>query len=209
MVGNLVRQEIIKRIVNDNLIENADIAHCVGPVSYELRVGSYHERIIDRRIALSSEDKLPIPPNGFVLIGALERVNIPFDIVGMMYLRSTYARKGFLPWFQGIVDPGYQGGLTIVLHNMTTEPIIVTGGERICHLVLDSLPEAVDRGYEGIYQGSEGATPPVQPPAKVRENKMSDAPVGFSPELSKIMLEEMKKNPEQFLHQVLSWLEKR
>lgn len=202
MSGNLVRQQIINKIEKGNLVENADITHCVSPASYELRVGSYRERHIDRRIDLSVGEQIAIPPNGFILIGTIERVNIPLDIIGMMYLRSTYARRGFLSWFQGIVDPGYSGGLTIVLHNLTGELIPLSGGERICHLVFETLPEPVDQGYEGAYQGSEGATPPANPPMRI-VGKMSETPGVYNPELSKLLLEALQKNPEEFLRRLL------
>lgn len=163
MIGKLVRKQIISRINKEKLIENADMSNCVSPASYELRVGSWFNRQTKQRVELNIGDEIYLKQSRMILIGTIERVNIPNDIMGMMYLRSTYARRGFMPWFQGLVDPGYRGGLTVILHNLTPELIKITGGERICHLVFDLLAEPVDKGYEGAYQGSDGATPAPHP----------------------------------------------
>ncbi len=132
-----------------------------GGSSYELRVGSYLELGAgeDGRIILPDGDAIALAPGGFVLIGTREELDIPNDILGMLYLRSTYARNGLVSWFQGVVDPGYRGGLTVVLHNLGNELVPIYGGERICHLVLEQLAEPVDKGYEGRYQDKPGATP--------------------------------------------------
>ena len=124
-------------------------------------------------------------------------MNLPYDIIGMMYLRSTYARRGFMPWFQGIVDPGFRGALTIVLHNLTGELVPIYGEERICHLVFDELPEPVEKGYEGAYQGSAGASPPRQAPTVkiVGEKLTAIAKVGAEA-IPRALLDEALRNPE-------------
>ena len=161
MPGILVRQRIIPRITEQNMLENCDLEQCLAPASYELRVGSYFDRSANMHIELSDQETVFVSPGGFALIGTLERVHMPNDIVGFMYLRSTYARRGYVPWFMGLVDPGYEGGLTLTIHNLTSELIPIHGHERICHLVFEELEEPVDRGYEGAYQHSAGATPPA------------------------------------------------
>lgn len=189
MSGVLVRQQIVRLIRERNLIENADINQCVSPASYELRVGSYRESSTSPRIDLQKGEAIALMPNGFLLVGTMERVTLPLDVLGLMYLRSTYARRGFVSWFQGIVDPGYSGNLTVVLHNLSSELILLEGEERICHLVFQQLPEAVDKGYEGAYQGSDGATPPRRAPAI----KVVGATIA---ELGGKAIEHLLKNPE-------------
>lgn len=144
MSGILTRQKILEKIKEEKLIENSDDLQCVSPVSYELRVASYHDWQTNTRVDLQEGEEISLAPNGFLLVGTVERVNLPNDLMGMMYLRSTYARRGFVSWFQGIVDPGYSGFLTLVLHNLNEDPVIIYGNERICHLVFEELPELVD-----------------------------------------------------------------
>ena len=197
MSGVLVRQQIISRIKKDNLVENADLAQCVGPASYELRVGSYHDWHAGTRVDLQKGEAIAVAPNGFLLVGTVERVTLPDDILGMMYLRSTYARRGFLSWFQGIVDPGYNGNLTVVLHNLTGDLVPLYGEERICHLVFEQLSEAVDQGYEGAYQGSQGASPPRQAPTvKIVGEKLYELGKTATETGTKVLVTELLRNPD-------------
>jgi dCTP deaminase len=197
MSGHLVRQYIIKRIENEQLVENSDIGECVKPASYELRVGSYYDWQLKERVSLKRGEAIALAPNGFLLVGSMETVNIPTDIIGMMYLRSTYARRGFVSWFQGIVDPGYKGGLTFALHNLTRDLVAIYGAERICHLVFEQLPEPVEEGYQGAYQGLEGATPPLLVQAfKIIGEKTSEQASGSIEAIPKALYEELLKNPE-------------
>lgn len=145
MSGILVRQHIIVGIKEQQLVENANVDECASPASYELRVGSYYDWKTNERVSLASGEMIALAPNGFLRVGTMESVNMPFDIMGTMYLRSTYARRGLASWFQGIVDPGYKGELTIALHNLTGSLVSIYGAERICHLVFEQLFEPVDK----------------------------------------------------------------
>ena len=197
MPGTLVRQHIRQRIQEQGLVENVDLDGCLSPASYELRVGSYYDWNTRSRVDLQRGEAIAVAAGGFLLIGTVERVNLPRDVIGMMYLRSTYARRGFTPWFQGIVDPGYRGALTVVVHNMTGELVPIYGEERICHLVFDELPEPVEKGYEGAYQGSPGATPPYQTPTvKIVGEKLAAVGRVFTENLPRALIAELLRNPE-------------
>jgi dCTP deaminase len=159
MSGKLIKEDIISRIKKQKLVENYDLQDCVKIISYELRVGSYYDSQMDRRIDLVRGEEIAVRPHSFLLLGTVERVNLPNDIMGMMYLWSSFARHGFVPYFQGIVDPGYKGNLTLMLHNLSGELVSIKGEESICHLVFEQLSQPVDKGYEGAYQDSKGASP--------------------------------------------------
>jgi len=163
----ILPSQLIRRLTRESkLIENCKFKDCLSPASYELRVGSYSE--MGQRKDLLPGEFLEIPSCSFVLLGTIEQVRLPLDILGMMYLRSTYARLGLMPWFQGLVDPGYKGFLTVVLHNPMPEPIIVSHGQRICHLVFEKLLEPAERGYSGSYMRSSGAQPAANDRRMVR-----------------------------------------
>jgi dCTP deaminase len=155
--GILPSQTIRRLSQSAGLIKKHRFGHCLSPASYELRVGSYFDAGKRRRLAAG--DSLEIPPHSMVLMGTIEAVRLPLDIIGMMYLRSTYARLGLMPWFQGLVDPGYSGALTVVLQNATCQAVTMSYGQRVCHIVFERLMEAADRGYSGSYMRSLGAQP--------------------------------------------------
>lgn len=149
-----------------HILENYDLDN-VGPASYELRIGS----------ALSSNDKkgqeieigeeFVIRPNSHLLIGTLEKVKMPNNMIGTMFLKSKFGRGGFIPWGQGMVDPGYEGTLTLSLLNLTQYPQILRGGDKICHLIFQNLEGETDKPYDGVYKGSEGAIGPAEKRMKI------------------------------------------
>jgi deoxycytidine triphosphate deaminase len=151
-------QEIQERIKADNIITNAHIGECLGPASYELRVGSIRSIEGGAATVLKPDEQFVIKPGASVLIGTLEEVHLPGDIGGLLFLKSSLGRAGYIPWSQGYVDPGYNGSLTIALHNFAGAIKIFSGGQRICHLVLLQLKAPTTKPYTGPYTGSIGAT---------------------------------------------------
>lgn len=94
-------------------------------------------------------------------------VAIPEGYGGFIYARSGLAsKKGLAPANKvGVIDADYRGEIMVALHNHSTEPQRVDGGERIAQLVIapflsaeyveaDELNET-DRGAGGF--GSTGS----------------------------------------------------
>lgn len=159
--GTLVDHQIQELIEKNQLLDPYTL-DSLSSASYELRVGSYRSPSDNKPVgptSLPAEAALQIKAGGFMLVGTIERLRIPNDVLGMLYLRSTYARLGFVSWFQGVVDPGFEGTPTILLHNLGGRVLTITGGDRICHLVLERLSTAVARPYRGRYYLAPGATP--------------------------------------------------
>ena len=195
MSGIMVRQVIEEAIEKHKLIENHDLQQCLGPASYELRIGSYWDWNTRTDIDLRKGDGVAIAPNGFVLIGTCEKVNLPNNVLGLLYLRSTFARSGFVPWFMGLVDPGYSGTLTVPLHNLTGDLIPLSGEDRICHIVFEELPEAAEKGYAGQYQNSSGAMPAQQKPTLKVIGHLDMSPNGTFEGMPRALAREVLRNP--------------
>ncbi len=160
-------QEIFRRIQDENLIEHADIDNCIGPSSYEIRIGTARS-ISDKvsyEIALGQE--FAMKPMSHLLVGSIEKVNLPHDLCATLFLKSKLGRGGFMPWGQGLVDAGYSGHLTVSLINMSQHPRIFTGGERLCHLIFQELSAPTSSPYNGVYSGSLGAEGPKEKPMLV------------------------------------------
>ena len=153
LIAQRIREQLTKRVIEGG------IEDCVAPASYELRVGSYRESRIGDRTDLKPGEGVVVQPGGLLLVGTVETVHLPNDLIGFLYLKSSYARLGLLSWSQGIVEPGYSGGLTIVLNNASNVYVPIVGGQKICHLMLSQADEATDQPYRAEYQGSASATP--------------------------------------------------
>ncbi|MGC8969045.1 MAG: dCTP deaminase [Conexivisphaera sp.] len=108
------------------------------------------------RLRLDPGAELRIPPGSSVLILTEEYLELPSDIVGIVNLRSTWARRGLLiP--PTVVDAGYRGRLTLAVRG-PPYALSVRRGERVWHLLLaESHPAGTP--YSGRYQGSTGLVP--------------------------------------------------
>lgn len=152
----LPRQEIIRRIEKEKLIDNADVNKSIGPASYELRAGTYlHNNEVH---PLADGDAIAIAPNSFVLLGTFEKLNLPLDLAGLLFLKSSFGRQGILPWSQGFVDPEFKGNITIAIQNMTPNLLPISALQPVCHIVFFELTAATDAGYIGPYNNSTGPT---------------------------------------------------
>lgn len=83
-------------------------------------------------------------PQEYVLVGTLETIKVPQDLMGVLYPRSSTNRKGLSLDLTGIVDSGYEGQLTLPVRNNTRSQVVrLYPGERICQVVFEELKESV------------------------------------------------------------------
>jgi len=64
-----------------------------------------------------------VPPNSLVYIRLLQKLRLPYYIIGRFNLKVTYTYKGLLLGTGPQVDPGYEEYLNIPLHNFTESHI--------------------------------------------------------------------------------------
>ncbi|RUM48037.1 MAG: dCTP deaminase [Hyperthermus sp.] len=99
-----------------------------------------------------------INPYEHVLATTLETLCLPDDLVGLVNVRSTYARLGlFVP--PTVIDAGFCGQVTIEIIG-SAYPIIVYPGQRFLHVVFIKTTSPVANPYKGRYQHQKGVTPP-------------------------------------------------
>lgn len=95
-------------------------------------------------------------PGKYYLIKTIEKVNLPVNLSGIIFPRTTLFRSG-LGLFNGIVQPGYSGELTFGLRNLGKSAIKVSFGARVVHI---TFQEVLGEGnqYRGQWQGGRVAT---------------------------------------------------
>src|SRR5881409_3960922 len=98
----------------------------------------------------------------------MERIGLPNNFLGILHLRSSFAREGVIASV-ALVDPGYQGQLTISLYNAGDRPVNLRQGERFIQLSLIRLTKPAAQEYRGQYLGSRGVV------ASLRRRKMLPA----------------------------------
>jgi len=104
---------------------------------------------------LSAEREVEVPPMAFRLVATRERVELGLGYLGILQIRSSFARDGLIA-STALVDPGFRGQLTIMMFNASQEPIRIAEGEGFVQMALFRLGRAASRGYSGAYQGSTG-----------------------------------------------------
>ncbi|MET1128176.1 MAG: dCTP deaminase [Thermoproteota archaeon] len=99
-----------------------------------------------------------VEPFEHVLATSEELVCLPDDLVGLVNVRSTFARYGiYIP--PTVIDAGFCGQVTIEVVG-SAFPVRLYPGQRFLHVVFVKTTSPVARPYRGKYQGQRGVTPP-------------------------------------------------
>jgi len=101
-----------------------------------------------------------IPSAAWFVIGTKEYLELPPELVGEIWIRTTWVRKGILSSF-GRIDAGFHGNLTFSALNASMKSVEVPIGERFAQVVfeeLKSVPEKCYKDRSGNYQGQRGIT---------------------------------------------------
>lgn len=109
-------------------------------------------------IDVTRDDGFTIKPYEHVLATTLEWIEIPEDLVGLVNLRSSFARVGiYIP--PTVIDAGFRGNITIEIiggpHQVKIYP-----EQRFLHVVFLRTSSPVHRPYSGKYQNQVNVTPP-------------------------------------------------
>lgn len=119
-------------------------------MSYGLSIAGYDIRI-KQDVTLYplgyDEDK-----ESFSLASTLERFDLPSDVLGHVADKSTWARRG-LAVQNTILEPGWNGYLTIELSNHGPDILRIKAGMPIAQIVFHRLEAPAERAYSGKYQG--------------------------------------------------------
>ncbi len=110
---------------------------------------------------LQERDEFILHPGDFVLGTTKERVEIPDDLIAHVEGRSSLGRLAIVVHATaGIVDPGYNGQITLELSNLGSAPVALEPDMRISQLTFTELKNRAERPYGeergSKYQGQRG-----------------------------------------------------
>lgn len=131
---------------------------CLTPNGYDLRVAEV--LVPDVSAEVVREGKVVVPPRTRFLVSTVERLRMPPDVCGSLWLRSSYARRGVFGSF-GKIEAGFEGTLTVGGLNAGGAPLDVPVGDRFCQLVFEEMSSQPQKSYverSGSYQGQSGIT---------------------------------------------------
>lgn len=128
------------------------------PNGYDLTVA---ELALPDTETSKTKGSLKIPPKTHFLVSTDEAVLLGPRLVGDLWLRTTWARRGVLPAF-GKVDAGFEGTLTLSAFNASERTLEIAVGDTFAQLTFHEVrtrPEATYAESSGTYQGQSGVTP--------------------------------------------------
>jgi dUTP pyrophosphatase len=83
-----------------------------------------------------------------------ETVEVPLDLMGQIFVRSSLFRSGAL-MHAGVMDSGYRGAVGALLQVVNPHGLRLWKDARLAQLVFHQMSEKTE-GYKGVYQGREG-----------------------------------------------------
>lgn len=110
----------------------------VGPAGYDVRVAEGHY----------------LAPGAFALASTWERFTMPNDMIAFVHDKSTWARLG-LAVQNTVIEPGWDGFLTLELTNHGIKTITLERGMPIAQIVFHFLDKPTEMPYRGKYQNQE------------------------------------------------------
>jgi dUTP pyrophosphatase len=172
----LSREELRAALAADPpLVEGVDPVHQLQPSGIDLRV----ERVqrltspavlgaVDSVREPAGREDVPADADGWwslapgpYVITYREKVNIPLDLVGLSWPRSSLPRSG-VAVHGAVWDPGYTGRGESMLSVQNPRGYRLQRGARVVQLVFFRLSSPTGEGYRGRYHG-ENASPRSDP----------------------------------------------
>ena len=85
----------------------------------------------------------------FALASAIEEFQMPLNLMGVVHDKSTWARQG-LSVFNTIIEPGWEGFLTLELDYKRDGILCIPAGSGIAQVIFHQIKEVAE--YNGKYQ---------------------------------------------------------
>lgn len=138
----ILPSQVIRRIkpilpFNERTIHNG--------MSYGLSHAGYDVRI--------AEDVVLVPGT-YCLASTMEEFFMPNDLVAFVHDKSSWARRG-LSLFNTVIEPGWNGFLTLELVNHSDEALPVFAGSPIAQIIFMRMEEPTEKPYSGKYQNQK------------------------------------------------------
>lgn len=110
----------------------------LGPAGYDVRI----------------KQALHLAPGEFALASTIERFAMPNDVLATVMDKSTWARRG-LSLFNTVIEPGWEGWLTLELVNQSRYWMKIEAGSPIAQVIFQRLDRRTCQPYAGKFQMQE------------------------------------------------------
>jgi dCTP deaminase len=104
--------------------------------SHRFEVGRHQKH---ERYEIPFDAKFLLHPGSLALVPTLEWIRLPKDIIGTVTARSTWAREGLSIATATLIEPNYEGIVTLELANLGQIPITLYPGLRIAQIAFTQV----------------------------------------------------------------------
>jgi len=137
----------------------------VNPASVDIRIGKrmilevgcdkWHEYNLE--LMWTKSDPYSFAPKAFALVDTYERIVVPNGYAIELKLKSSRAREGYNHSLAFWVDPGWDGILTMEIHNITRYTgLPLWTGLRFAQIIVHQLDQPAAKPYAGRYNKALG-----------------------------------------------------
>lgn len=135
------------------------VSHGMSEAGYDIRIKQEIEFITDDfGPVIIRQDGETTKLGRFILASAMERFRMPPNLLGIVHDKSTWARQG-LSVFNTVIEPGWEGYLTLELVYHGEEPLVIPAGSGIAQVVFHEVTDPTT--YSGRYQNQEDKPVPA------------------------------------------------
>jgi dCTP deaminase len=156
-VAVLSDADIMARLESGSLKIGSFAESNLTPNGYDVTVAEVWMPSSDTR---AKEGVARVPGGAWFTVGTSEYLELPSDLVGEIWIRTSWVRKGILSSF-GRIDAGFNGNLTFSAINVSNKPVDVPIGDRFAQVVFEELRSPPLKTYKersGNYHGQRGIT---------------------------------------------------
>lgn len=142
----------IKDMVSGKMVSKGGTSFGMSEAGYDIRIKQeICFRNIDgrRRISITCDNGIGVTDGRFVLASAMDKFQMPDDLVGIVHDKSTWARRG-LSVFNTVIEPGFHGGLTLELVYHGEGELVIPAGAGIAQVIFHKVSQ--NAHYSGKYQ---------------------------------------------------------
>lgn len=143
----LVDKNIIARVEQDNLIAENYNPNNINCVSYDLTVDKILTNSKDKKISYM------IKPNETVFVKTKEKINMPYDLIGIVTEKNSRMRQGLkidAPRYQ----PGHSTFIFLRVQNISNRIISIEENNKIAQIMFETLSEEPSITYNNQVNAS-------------------------------------------------------
>ncbi len=139
----LSKQSIEKLITEKKIKINPFDEASVGTVSIDLHLDSVAlDPAKNKELSLNN---YYLTNDNFILVNALEFIELPANLIARIVPRSSLARLGVLCTFEAdILAPNFAGKPLFTLKNLSNKPVLTRPGLAIAQLIFEEVDQEVE-----------------------------------------------------------------